>query len=146
MTPTESSTEARNRGITIAPDSLPWTEVTDGVEMKVLHLGEELPTWTVLIRFQPGERLPPHIHLAAAELYIVSGSGTHRHTGPFEAGDYIYEQTWADHVPTQFHEETVLLMISYGPCAVKGPDGELQYIMDADFFRRELPLPTPVAR
>ena len=129
---------SRDAGIVVSGESVPWFQVADGIEMKVLHLGDDLPTWTVLIRFQAGERLPHHIHLAPAELYIIEGSGTHRATGDFSTGDHVFEHTGARHQPTTFHEETVLLMVSYGPVAVLNETGELDWIMDVDFFKQQL--------
>lgn len=82
----------RDAGTVVSGEQIPWFPVAEGIEMKVLHLGNDLPTWTVLIRFQPGERLPHHIHLAPAELYIIEGSGTHRATGDFAAGDHVFKQ------------------------------------------------------
>lgn len=125
----------RDQGVVFHSHDIPWVPVADGIEMKPLHTGDEFPTWTVLIRFQPGERLPHHVHLAPAELYILQGSGRHRATGDFGTGDLVYEHTGARHEPTLFHEETLVLMVSYGPCAVLQEDGSLDWLMDVDFFR-----------
>ena len=129
---------SRDAGVVVHADDVPWFQAGEGIEMKILRLGDELPTWTVLIRFEPGERLPHHIHLAPAELHILRGSGEHRATGPWKTGDHIYEHTGARHEPTLFHEETLLLMISYGAVAVLTEDGALDWIMDVNFFKEQM--------
>jgi anti-sigma factor ChrR (cupin superfamily) len=121
---------ARDAGIVTHTEDLPWLPLADGVEMQVLHIGDQAPTWSVLIRFEPGERLPAHIHLAPSEFLILEGSGTHSTIGPFRAGDHVFEHTGAYHPPSIYHEPTKLLMISYGPCSMLNDSGEVDFVLD----------------
>lgn len=127
--------EARNRGIVVATGDVPWMPLAEGVEMKILHVGDQAPTWSLLIRFEPGERLPAHIHLAPSEFLILEGSGHHPAVGDFKAGDYVYENTGAVHPPSTYHEPTELLMISYGPCSMLDEDGKLEFVLDTEMLR-----------
>ena len=129
--------ETRNRGVVVSTEDLPWMPLSEGVEFKILHVGDEAPTWSLLIKLQPGERLPAHFHLAAGEFYILQGSGHHPSVGAFKAGDYCYEYAGAYHPPSNYHEETVLLMISHGPCSMLDGDGKLEYVLDAAMLRQQ---------
>lgn len=129
--------ETRNKGIVVSPDDLPWMPLAEGVEFKILHVGDESPTWSLLIRLQPGERLPAHFHLAAGEFLILEGSGHHPTVGDFKTGDYCYEYAGAFHPPSTYHEETTLLMVSHGPCSMLDKDGKLEYVLDAAMLRQQ---------
>lgn len=129
--------ETRNRGVVVATEGLPWMPLSEGVEFKILHVGDEAPTWSLLIKMQPGERLPAHFHLAAGEFFILQGSGYHPSVGDFKAGDYCYEYAGAYHPPSTYHEETVFLMVSHGPCSMLDKDGKLEYVLDATMLRQQ---------
>jgi hypothetical protein len=100
----------RNSGIVVATGDVPWAPLS------------------VLIRFEPGE---------PSEFLILEGSGTHPAVGDFKAGDYVYEHTGAYHAPSTYHEPTKLLMVSYGPCSMLDANGNLDFVLDTGFLRRQ---------
>lgn len=128
----------RNRGLVVPTMEVPWAPLAEGVRMKVLHVGDEHPTWTVMIELEPGERLPAHVHHDASEFLILEGSGYHPAVGDFKQGDYVYEYAGAFHPPSQYHELTRLLMVSYGACSMLDEEGNIDYVLDAALLRKQI--------
>jgi len=91
----------------------------------------------VMIKLEPGERLPAHVHHDASEFLILEGSGHHPAVGDFKQGDYVYEYAGAYHPPSTYHEPTKLLMVSYGACSMLDADGKIDYVLDAALLRKQ---------
>ncbi len=119
---------------------LPWQQLGPGFGVRVLHTNEKTGHFTILIRAQAGSVLPRHQHIGAAEIYVLSGKGVHPQTGPFKAGDYIFEREGAIHDPVQFSEECDMLMVNYGPSAFLTPDNHPTYAMNIPMLRGLPPL------
>jgi 2,4'-dihydroxyacetophenone dioxygenase len=108
-----------------------WRPLAPGITMQILRVSQETGHFTVIIKAEAGSVLPRHRHLAAAEIYILSGNGTHPQTGPFHEDDYIYECQGAVHEAVVFDEPVELLMVSYGPSAFLNDQEGVQFLMDA---------------
>jgi 2,4'-dihydroxyacetophenone dioxygenase len=108
-----------------------WHPLAPGIAMQILRLSRETGHFTVIIRAESGGVLPRHRHLAPAEIYILSGNGTHPQTGPFRKDDYIYECQGAVHDAVVFDEPVELLMVSYGPSAFLDEQNQVRFFMDA---------------
>tara|TARA_R110001592_G_scaffold363371_1_gene685737 strand:+ start:367134 stop:367610 length:477 start_codon:yes stop_codon:yes gene_type:complete len=70
----------------------------EGVCIKVLKADEAKDRVVVKIRFDPGSRMPRHIHDCRAVAYTVSGSWAYDE-GSFVAGESAWEDEGNDHTP-----------------------------------------------
>ena len=70
----------------------------EGVTVKVLKADEEMDRVVVKIRFEPGSRMPRHIHHCRAIAYTISGEWAYDE-GAFEAGETAWEDEGNDHTP-----------------------------------------------
>ena len=123
--------------LNIDVNALPWMPTSDGGWGKVLRACPETGIWTVLFKQEAGTHVPPHKHLAAADLYVLQGCIDYR-GGIARAGHFAREPMGAVHEKTSFPEETVYLFTSYGPLAMYGPDGEIVRITDAELMHKLL--------
>jgi hypothetical protein len=91
----ESMSILRDGGQDWLPIPLPGAE---GVHVKVLKADEAMDRVAVKIRFEPGARMPRHIHYCRAVAYTVSGSWAYDE-GSFVAGETAWEDEGNDHTP-----------------------------------------------
>lgn len=80
-----------------------------------------------------GTVAPPHKHLGAAEFYVLEGCIDYR-GGKAEAGYYGYEPLGAVHEKTSFPVDTIYLLTSYGPLAMRNENGELIGVKDFEMM------------
>ena len=71
---------------------------SDGVFVKVLKADEEMDRVVVKIKFEPGSRMPRHIHHCRAIAYTISGSWAYDE-GSFSPGETAWEEEGNDHTP-----------------------------------------------
>ena len=95
--------------------------------MKVLWTGSESPGWACLFRWLKGYVAPPHKHLSAAHVYVLSGKLQVR-DGILEAGDYVYEPNGMVHGSTIALEDTDYIFICEGPVLFYDDDGFVGYL------------------
>ena len=77
------------------PIPLPGAE---GVYVKVLKADEEMDRVVVKIKFDPGSRMPRHIHHCRAIAYTISGQWAYDE-GSFATGETAWEDEGNDHTP-----------------------------------------------
>lgn len=77
------------------PIPLPGSE---GVYVKVLKADVEMDRVVVKIKFDPGTRMPRHIHHCRAIAYTISGHWAYDE-GAFSAGETAWEDEGNDHTP-----------------------------------------------
>lgn len=77
------------------PIPLPGSE---GVFVKVLKADEKMDRVVVKIKFNPGTRMPRHIHYCRAVAYTISGNWEYDE-GAFSAGESAWEDEGNDHTP-----------------------------------------------
>ena len=109
---------------------LAWKPMGEGTWGKVLRVCAETGAWTVLFKQAAGTFVPPHRHLAPADLYVLEGCIEYR-GGVAKAGHFAREPMGALHERTSFPEETIYLFTSYGALAMLGPDGAVVGVIDA---------------
>lgn len=114
-----------------------WRPLAPGIAMQILRMSPETGQFTVIIRADSGSVLPRHRHLAPAEIYILSGNGTHPQSGRFSKDDYIYEKPGALHEAVVFDEPVQLLMVSYGPSAFLDDRDQVQFFMDVQMLAED---------
>jgi anti-sigma factor ChrR (cupin superfamily) len=115
-------------------NELEWKLMGEGTWGKILRVSTETGAWTVLFKQEAGSVVPPHRHLAPAELYVLEGCIEYR-GGVARAGYFGREPMGALHERTSFPEDTIYLFTSYGPLAMLGPDGNVVGVTDATVMK-----------
>ncbi len=91
-----------------------WFEYDDGAWLKILYLGSETGTWSVLFKWKKGYIAGQHKHLSGSHTFVLRGKLQVR-DGVLETGDYVYEANGMLHGETKALEETEYLFICNGP-------------------------------
>lgn len=108
---------------------LPWTNLAEGIDFRLLYTSAETGRWTVLFRAEAGSSFAAHRHYAAGEYFVLKGRMTYR-MGEAVAGTYGYEPLDSFHELTCFPEYTELLFTNYGPVAFLDASGNVTSILD----------------
>ncbi len=104
-----------------------WIENKPGEAWtKILWLGAETGRWAVLYKWRKGFVAPPHKHLSAAHVFILSGKLQVR-DAILVAGDYVYEPNGMVHGETKALEDTEYLFICDGAVLFFDEDGFTSY-------------------
>src|ERR1700675_1082207 len=104
-----------------------WIETSPTSKMKVLWVGRETGTFSLLIHWKKGHVAAPHKHLAGAHAYVISGKLQVR-DGVLNAGDYIYEPSGILHDATTALEDTTYLFICHGAVLFFDDNGFTRYL------------------
>ena len=120
--------------ILIKTDDLPWVEMVDGVDFRLLRTCDTTGAWTVTFRCQPGSSFPRHQHFGAGEYIVLKGRMVYR-AGEAVAGDYGYEPLDAIHELTSFPEYTELYFTNFGPVIFMEEDGTILSVLDHNAVR-----------
>jgi len=81
---------------TIRGEDVPWREAWPKVWVKILKRDVTADSQVTLIRFEPGGRIPEHVHRKDEECYVLEGEvtvGSHR----VRAGDFHIARAGARH-------------------------------------------------
>lgn len=109
-------------------DDLEWQEFptnthTGGLEWKLLHVGPEAPSWTVLFRATKDVTAFAHIHHGQAFVYQTAGEiYINGHT--VSGAAFGYEGPGASHPSTLFKAGTEFFMIMFGSVDFFDENGE----------------------
>ncbi len=77
---------------------IPWGELAEGIEVKLLRIAADGSSYTILSRFAPGMVLPRHRHFGPVHAYTLEGRWHYREYDWFaESGSFIYEPTGSTH-------------------------------------------------
>lgn len=129
----ETATRIESDEMCINVNEKKWVATGEGAWIKVLRVSLETGHWVALFKQSAGTFVPPHKHLAAAEFYVLEGCIEYR-GGKAEAGYYGYEPLGAVHEKTSFPVDTIYLLTSYGPLAMRDEKGELLGVMDSEMM------------
>ncbi len=99
--------------IQIKSAELPWVQIQEGVDCKVLYTNPESGHWSILQRAKAGTVLPYHLHHAPSIVWVVEGISKFP-DGEAGPGDYFFEPPAAYHHATKFMTEVTILFHSYG--------------------------------
>jgi quercetin dioxygenase-like cupin family protein len=95
--------------------NIPWVELHEGIEMKMLRRGDGTGIYTVMNRFAPGIELPKHRHVGAVHGYTLQGRwGYREYDWLADAGGYVFEPSGSVHtlyVPEGAAEQAVVVFI-----------------------------------
>jgi len=129
----ENETRIESDEICLNVNEQKWVPTGEGAWIKVLRVSRETGNWVALFKQSAGTVAPPHKHLGAAEFYVLEGCIDYR-GGKAEAGYYGYEPLGAVHEKTSFPVDTIYLLTSYGPLAMRNESGELIGVMDSEMM------------
>lgn len=118
----------------MALDDVPWSALSPGVQMRVVHADPVSGRWSAVVHMLPGSRLMPHRHIGASEFFVLEGCGTHPQAGSFQPGDYAWEPAGAVHTEVVAEHDLRLFMVSHGSSEFLRPNGLVWYVSDAAYF------------
>jgi anti-sigma factor ChrR (cupin superfamily) len=130
---TEPATRIESDELCINANERKWVPTGEGAWIKVLRVSPETGNWVALFKQLAGTCAPPHKHLGAAEFYVLEGCIEYR-GGKAEAGYYGYEPLGAVHEKTSFPVDTIYILTSYGPLAMRDENGKLIGVMDSEMM------------
>ncbi len=95
-------------------DSLAWQLFREGVDLFQIYgaMGEEGPS-ACMLRFQPGAKVPRHLHAGFEHIIVLSGSQTDD-GGTIKAGDMLISPPGTDHAIVS-EEGCIVLAIYIAP-------------------------------
>jgi hypothetical protein len=131
---------ARLQDIALHTSELEWKPFCPGITFKLLRVSAETGAWTVLFHCEAGSGFDRHLHIGAAEYYMVYGRMDIRggdEGGGFTAvaGDYGYEANSMLHDWTNFPEETVFFFTDQGPLGFLDENEKIASILDWEGVR-----------
>lgn len=114
---------------------IPYVELAEGIEIKLLRVGAPTGTYTLMARFAPGVRLPTHKHFGEVHGYTIQGRW-HYLEYDWEANSesFVYEPPGSTHTLEVFddNEETTIIFFVIDKGMVLFDDkGEMFLIEDA---------------
>ena len=96
-------------------ESIPWVELSPGIEMKMLRRGEGSGVYTLMNRFAPGIDIPKHRHVGAVHAYTLQGRwGYREYDWVAEAGGYVFEPSGSIHTlyaPADATEPAIVVFV-----------------------------------
>lgn len=115
---------------------IPWAELGEGVEMKLLKRGLSDGVYTMINRFAPGFVAPPHLHLGEVHAYTIEGLWHYlEYDWVAKAGDYVYEPPGSVHtlaVPADNTEPTVAIFTIAKGMELHDDEGNVFMTQDAE--------------
>ncbi|GMU02910.1 hypothetical protein KH5H1_70300 [Corallococcus caeni] len=115
---------------------LEWKPLGPGTSYRLLRVSAETGVWSAILKMEKGAVFAPHKHLAAAEIFILSGSTQDRY-GTTRPGDYEFEPVGAEHPATTALEESLVHFTAHGPIAFHDDKGRIAMLLDSEFFLKE---------
>ena len=103
-----------NGSVYIDPEKMEWIPSQfDKISTKVLYRDDEKGAMTVLLKWEPGARLPFHKHADIEQSYVIEGS-FYDHDGICRAGEFVYRHSGSMH-ETKSDEGCILLAVYRKP-------------------------------
>jgi quercetin dioxygenase-like cupin family protein len=131
LAPTQATTDTK----VVGTEAIPWATFAPGIEVRMLRVGGESGTYTLMTRFGPGTVLPRHRHMGEVHAYTIQGRWYYReYDWVAEAGSYVYEPPNSVHtltVPADNAGPTVVLFTIHSGLVLISDDGDLLTIEDA---------------
>lgn len=113
---------------------IPWTRLAapglPGLEFKLLHLDDDRGTATMLMKIDAAHQLDLHKHLAAVEVFVVSGS-FHYENGEVFEGEYMFEAGGVKHAPGS-RNGAIIFVVAHGAVQTLDASGSVAATVDND--------------
>lgn len=127
----ETAPSAIHRG----EDDLPWVDLGDGIELKVLQVDLSQGLWVIRNRFAPGAAVQIHKHTGQVFAFTQSGSWKYAESEYVNtAGSYLFEPAGSVHtliVPDTNTEPTDVWFAIYGANLNLDAEGNIEMVIDA---------------
>lgn len=122
--------------IHIGDDALPWFDVGDGVELKLVQAKVSEGVWVIRNRFQPGAGVQKHKHTGQVYAFTHSGSWHYLESADQvnTAGSYLFEPAGSVHtlhVPETNTEVTDVWFTIFGANLNLDAEGNVEGVIDA---------------
>jgi anti-sigma factor ChrR (cupin superfamily) len=103
-----------NGSVYVKPQDMEWAPSQfPGIQIKVLYKDEEAGEMTCLLKWEPGARLPFHMHPENEQSLVLEGSFSD-HDGICRAGEYVWRTPGSMH-ETHSAEGCVILAVYRKP-------------------------------
>ena len=87
----------QNGSVYVKPAEMQWAPSQfPGIQIKVLYKNDELGEMTCLLKWEPGARLPFHMHPELEQSWVLEGSFSD-HDGIARAGEYVWRHQGSMH-------------------------------------------------
>ena len=95
----------------VKPQDMAWSATQfPGIRIKVLYQDEAAGELTCLLKWEPGARLPFHMHPEIEQSWVLEGSFSD-HDGTCRAGEYVWRKTGSMH--ETYSEEGCTILAIY---------------------------------
>ncbi len=120
----------------IGRGELPYVDIGDGTEIRVVHVDLKQGLWVIWNRFRPGARVGRHYHTGPVFGVTLSGCWyyeeyPHKVNRP---GSYLFEPAGSVHtliVPEENTEDTEVWFAIFGANVQLDSSGGIEHIIDA---------------
>jgi len=100
-----------NGSVYMKPQDMEWAPSQfPGIQIKVLYKNEAEGEMTCLLKWQPGARLPFHMHPEIEQTFVLEGSFSD-HDGIARAGEYVWRHSGSMH--ETYSEEGCTILAIY---------------------------------
>ena len=104
-------TPTQNGSIYVKPQDMEWAPSQfPGIQIKVLYKNDEAGELTCLLKWQPGARLPFHMHPEIEQSLVLEGSFSD-HDGICRKGEYVWRHAGSMH--ETYSEEGCTILAVY---------------------------------
>jgi quercetin dioxygenase-like cupin family protein len=116
-------------------DQLPWVDLTDQVQIKVVHVNLNDGLWITHNRMAPGTRVQTHRHAGHVFAFTIGGSWHYLESADDvnHAGSYLFEPAGSTHtlaVPEDSDGPADVWFVIYGPLLNLDADGNVETVVD----------------
>jgi 2,4'-dihydroxyacetophenone dioxygenase len=124
-------TEPMPTAVHVGPDDLPFVDIGDGNQLKVLQVRAREGLWIVENVFQPGFEVPTHRHTGPVWGYTKSGAWKYKEYDYVNrAGSFLYEPAGSVHTLTCIEADTRVWFHMYGANLNLDADGNIESVTD----------------
>ncbi len=124
-------TEPMPTAVHVGADDLPFVDIGDGNQLKVLQVRAREGLWIVENVFQPGFEVPTHRHTGPVWGYTKSGAWKYKeYEYVNRAGSFLYEPAGSVHTLTCIEPDTRVWFHMYGSNLNLDADGNIESVTD----------------
>jgi quercetin dioxygenase-like cupin family protein len=88
-----------------------WVQLNSGIAIKRLYVDQPGETQTLLIRMDPGAKLPPHNHVGPEQCLVLQGE-VWDDGQLFRTGDYVVSREGSHHSEVRSDDGCLLLIVN----------------------------------
>lgn len=114
---------------------IPYVELAEGIEIKLLRVGGPTGTYTLIARFAPGVRLPTHHHFGEVHGYTIQGRWHYlEYDWVADSESFVYEPPGSTHTLEVFDdndEVTIIFFVIDKGMVLFDDNGDMFLIEDA---------------